>query len=215
MKSLVVDDIFASIQGESRDSGLPCVFVRMFGCSIGCSFCDQDQSHSPKKRMSINRVVQKVREYGLKYVCITGGEPLFQWESVYPLILELQSIGKKVSIETSGCLPIDLDPYNRSFRYIMDIKCPSSGVADKNILDNLYNLQPKDDVKFVVSNKADYVYAKKVLKSYPTQAHILFSPCFDEKWKPMISDKLVNWLIEDGMTEARVQIQIHKILNVK
>ena len=140
---------------------------------------------------------------------------MLQWNALYPVILELVSLGVKVSIETSGCIPIEADPYNRSFKYVMDIKCPSSGVSHKNVFDNLMNLQMKDEVKFVIANREDYDFMKDVLRKYPTTAKILVSPCFDENWKPLISHELVDWLLEDGLTEVRVSLQIHKFLGVK
>ena len=212
---LYLDEVFVSIQGESTDAGLPCVFVRLFGCNVGCSYCDQPQSPKCRRRISIGNLISKVQRYKVKNVCITGGEPLMQWNAIYPVILELVAEGYKVAIETSGCYPIDFDPYNRSFKYIMDIKCPSSGVSHKNIYDNLINLIPKDEVKFVISNEADYIFAKRILNSYPTQAKILFSPCFDKDLKPLISSELVDWIIRDRLDNVRISLQIHKFMNVK
>lgn len=208
------DEIFCSIQGESSDSGLPCVFVRLFGCPVGCSYCDQPQSPSQKKRISVENIINKVLKYkGVKYVCITGGEPLIHTE-VIPLAWELLHLGYKVSIETSGCVPIEDLGYKRSFKYVMDIKCPSSGVSEKNIFENLLHLQSNDEVKFVVANREDYDYMKKVLKKYPTQASILVSPMFDKNQKAVIGSDLVNWIIEDRLN-VRVQIQLHKIIGVQ
>lgn len=212
--TLVYQEVFSSIQGESTDSGLPCVFVRLYGCNIGCLFCDQPQAPKDRKVISQQNMLYKISKFGIPYVCITGGEPMLQWESVYPLVLELCSCGYKVSIETSGCIPIEPDPYIRSFKYVMDIKCPSSGVNYKNIYDNLMNLQSQDEVKFVISDRNDYNFAKRILKNYPTQAKILFSPCFDKNNKPLIGSELSEWLIEDKLFNARVQIQLHKILGV-
>ena len=212
---LYLDEMFASIQGESTDAGLPCVFVRLYGCNVGCSYCDQPQSPSHRTKISISNLIARIMKYHINYVCITGGEPMLQWNALYPVILELVSLRVKVSIETSGCIPIEADPYNRSFKYVMDIKCPSSGVSHKNVFDNLMNLQMKDEVKFVIANREDYDFMKDVLRKYPTTAKILVSPCFDENWKPLISHELVDWLLEDGLTEVRVSLQIHKFLGVK
>ena len=212
---LNLDEVFVSIQGESTDAGLPCVFVRLFGCPIKCSYCDQPQDYKNRKRISIGNLINKIQHYHINYVCITGGEPLIQWNSLYPLVLELVSQGYKVSIETSGCVPIDPDPYNRSFKYVMDVKCPSSDVSHKNVLDNLMNLQLKDEVKFVISDEEDYRFMRKVLNSYPTPAKILVSPCFDKDMKPMIGNELVQWLIRDRLLNVRVQIQMHKVLGVR
>ncbi len=208
------DEIFCSIQGESSDSGLPCIFVRLYGCPIGCSYCDQPQTPDQRKRVSVENIINKVLKFkGVKYVCITGGEPLI-YKEVIPLTWELLHMGYKVSIETSGCVPIEDLGYRRSFKYVMDIKCPSSGVSEKNIFDNLLHLQTNDEVKFVIANREDYDYMKKVLSKYPTQASILVSPMFDENQKAVIGNELVEWIIEDRLN-VRVQIQLHKIIGVK
>lgn len=208
------DEIFCSIQGESSDSGLPCIFIRLYGCPVGCAYCDQPQSPDQKKRISIESIINKITKYkGVKYVCITGGEPLIH-EEVIPLTWELLHMNYKVSIETSGCVPIPDLGYRRSFKYVMDIKCPSSGVSEKNIFDNLLHLQTNDEVKFVVANREDYEYMKKVLKKYPTQASILVSPMFDKNQKAVIGSELVDWIIEDRL-DVRVQIQLHKIIGAR
>lgn len=213
--AMYIDEIFASIQGESTDAGKPCVFVRLFGCNVGCTFCDQKQNSKRKKKMSIGNVVNAISRHHIHNVCITGGEPLLQWDSVYPLILELTGLDYAVSIETSGCVPIDVDYYNRKHKYVMDVKCPSSGVSHKNVLENLMHLLPKDEVKFVISNREDYLYAKKVIQKYPTQATLLFSPCFDDDFKPVIGKELVDWVIADRLLNVRFQIQMHKCLGVR
>ena len=211
---LFYQEVFCSIQGESSDSGLPCIFVRLYGCPVGCSYCDQPQTPEQRKRISVENIVNKVRAFkGVKYVCITGGEPLI-YQEVLPLTWELMHLGYKVSIETSGCVPIEDLNYRRSFKYVMDIKCPSSGVSEKNIFENLLHLQPNDEVKFVIANREDYDYMKKVLNKYPTQASILVSPMFDENQKAVIGSDLVNWILEDKLN-VRVQIQLHKIIQVK
>ena len=210
---LYYQEIFCSINGESSDSGLPCIFIRLYGCPIGCSYCDQPQSPENKKRISVENVINKVLKFkGVKNVCITGGEPLIHKE-VIPLTWELMHMGYKVSIETSGCVPIEDLGYKRSFKYVMDIKCPSSGVSDKNIFENLLHLQSNDEVKFVIANRKDYEYMKKVLKNNPTSASILVSPMFDKDNKAVIGSSLVNWILEDRFN-CRVQIQLHKVIGV-
>ena len=210
---LYYDEIFLSIQGESTDTGLPCIFIRFFGCPVGCSYCDQPQDPKNKKRISIANVVAKVQKYkGVKNVCITGGEPLI-YEEVMALTWELQHLGFKVSIETSGCVPIESLGYRRSYKYVMDIKGPSSGVSHKNIYENLLHLQSNDEVKYVIADRKDYEFMKKVLKKYPTSAQILVSPMFNKEGKAVIGQDLVNWILEDNL-DVRVQIQLHKILGV-
>lgn len=212
---LYVDDIFVSIQGESTDTGLPCVFVRLYGCNVKCSYCDQPQKPCDRKRMSVENIMIAIRKLRVPYVCITGGEPLIQPE-VYALIYELMAEDYKVSIETNGCVPLDESGYShRSYKYIMDVKCPSSGVSDKNVYDNLRKLLSHDEVKFVIANEEDYSFAMRVIKRYPTEAKILFSPMFDEEGNPVITQQLIDWMLRDRLHRARVQVQIHKILNVK
>lgn len=211
---LLYDEIFYSIQGESTDAGRPCVFVRLYGCNVRCTYCDQPQVYDKRHKISVGSVIKRIRKVGngCRYVCITGGEPLLQ-DEVYPLIYELISLEYDVSIETNGCVPIDNDPYNRKFKYVMDVKCPSSGVSHKNILDNLMNLKYRDEVKFVVKNREDYEYAKHIIHNYPTQATILFSPMF-KNGKPVIGSDLIEWIKKDRIN-ARLQVQMHKVLNVK
>lgn len=209
------DEIFCSIQGESSDSGLPCIFIRLYGCPVGCVYCDQPQTPNQRKRISIANIINNISKYrGVRNVCITGGEPLIYKEDVIALTWELMHLGYKVSIETSGCVPIEDSSYRRSFKYVMDIKCPSSGVAEKNIFDNLLILQSNDEVKYVIANREDYEYMKNVMQKYPTQASILVSPMFDKNQKAVIGKDLVDWIIEDKLN-VRVQIQLHKILEVK
>lgn len=208
------DEVFCSIQGESSDSGLPCIFIRFFGCPVGCKFCDQPQKAENKKSITIERLVGKLKKYkGVKHVCITGGEPLIQ-KGIIQLVQELLYEGYKVSIETSGCVPIPEVGYRRSFKYVMDIKCPCSGVSDKNLYDNLLKLQSNDEVKFVIATREDYDFMRKVLKKYPTMASILVSPMFDETGHAVIGKDLVKWMLEDRFN-ARVQVQLHKILEVQ
>jgi 7-carboxy-7-deazaguanine synthase len=211
--SMYLDEIFLSIQGESTDTGLPCIFIRLFGCPIGCVYCDQYQDPTKKKKVSLENLVARVKKFkGAKRVCITGGEPLI-YEEVIPLTQELMYNGYEVSIETSGCIPIPDVGYRRSFKYIMDVKCPSSGVSEKNIYDNLLRLQFNDEVVCVIKDRKDYDFMKRVLNKYPTQAHILLSPMFDSDGKALIGSDLVNWVLKDKL-DYRIQIQLHKILGV-
>ena len=210
---LYYDEIFLSIQGESTDTGLPCIFIRLYGCPIKCAYCDQPQKKG--KRISTENLVNRLNEYrGINRVCITGGEPLIQKDEVIALTWELQDLGYKVSIETSGCIDIDDWGYRRSFKYIMDIKCPSSKVVFKNRYDNLVKLQSNDEVVFVIADRKDYDFMKSVLKKYPTSAKILLSPMFKDG-KNVIGKDLVEWVLKDRLNNCRVQIQLHKILGVQ
>jgi 7-carboxy-7-deazaguanine synthase len=206
-------EVFASIQGESTDTGLPCVFVRFYGCGINCRYCDQPQTPRDRKKIGIKKLLKMITAYEIRNVCITGGEPLVQWDNVYMLVLELVNLGYNVSIETSGCFPIEEDYYERSYKYVMDVKCPSSGVAHKNILDNLMVLKEYDEVKFVINDEDDYKFMKKVISQYSVAAKILVSPCFKNN-VPVIGSQLVEWILRDKLFNVRVQIQVHKCLGV-
>lgn len=210
---LYIDEIFASIQGESSDAGFPCVFVRLYGCNLKCSFCDQPQDKKSRKKISVEKLINRIRDFHIPNVCITGGEPLLQPE-IYSIIYELVNLNYKVSIETNGAVYIEDDPYNRKFKYVMDIKCPSSGMSHKNIYDNLSRLHYIDEVKFVIADRVDYDFAKTIIKNYPTKASILFSPVFDKDMKPVIGKELVQWILEDRLLNVRIQTQLHKILGV-
>jgi 7-carboxy-7-deazaguanine synthase len=159
-------------------------------------------------------MVERIGKIGLRYVCITGGEPLLQ-EDTIPLVYELILSGYKVSIETSGCVPIEPDPYSRTYKYVMDIKCPCSGVTEKNIYGNLALLKNNDEVKFVIKDRIDYDFFKETLNKYPTAAKVLLSPMFDSEGRQVIGRKLSEWIIEDKLTDVRIQIQQHKILGVE
>lgn len=209
---LYYSEIFTSIQGEGYDSGLPTTFVRLYGCNLNCSYCDSPQSSMKAKRYSVKNIVEEVVSRKVKNVCITGGEPLIQGETI-PLVYELLARGFRVAIETNGAIAIDPDPYVRSFKYVMDIKSPSSGESHHNVYANLGVLQGHDELKFVIGDRNDYEFAKKVLEDFPTKARILMSPIFVGN-KPTLSKDLVQWILEDGI-DCKVMIQIHKILLVQ
>lgn len=209
---LRIHEIFSTIQGEGYDTGIPCTFVRLFGCNVKCTYCDQPQCKSDLKKMSVGKVVDEIRRLRIKNVCITGGEPLIQ-EEVYTLIYELVCLGYAVSIETNGTVEIP-DTVRRSYKYVMDVKCPSSGVHHKNLFSNLQVLHPSDEVKFVIANEEDYKYAKSVLRKYPTHAKVLLSPMFDPNLKQTIGKDLCEWVLRDRL-DVRIQIQMHKVIGVQ
>lgn len=209
---LYIHEIFRSIQGEGYDTGIPCTFVRLFGCNLQCVYCDQPQDKLDRKRISVENVIDAVRKLRCRNVCITGGEPLMQ-EEVIPLIYELSILGYNVSVETNGAVAIDEDNHSRKFKYVMDVKCPSSNMDHKNIYSNLKNLHGIDEVKFVIADRVDYDFAKDILKKYPTKAKVLFSPMFDYNKQQTIGGQLVEWILADNL-DVKIQIQLHKILSV-
>ncbi len=205
--SLIVNEIFHSIQGESIYSGRPCVFVRLTGCNLRCSYCDTTYAYDEGVEMNLTDVLKKVDFYNCPFVEITGGEPLLQDETPI-LISRLLEKGYEVMMETNGSLDINMVD-ERCIR-IVDIKCPSSGESEKNDLENLIRLNPKDQVKFVIGTRADYEYAKEITRlkkpGFP-MSHILFSPVYGK----MSHDKLAKWILEDRL-QVRLHLQAHKII---
>ena len=201
---LRITEIFFSVQGESTHAGRPCVFVRLTGCNLRCTWCDSEYTFTGGERMSMDDVLEKVKSYGCKLVEITGGEPLAQAES-FELIRRLCDEGFEVLIETSGS--IDTAPVDRRAKVILDIKCPGSGEAGKNLWANLERLQPQhDEVKFVIADRADYEWAKQVIEERGLAKHVvLLSPV----WGRMDMKALAEWMLADRLP-ARFQTQLHK-----
>jgi 7-carboxy-7-deazaguanine synthase len=201
---LKINEIYASIQGESSHTGLPCVFIRLTGCNLRCSWCDTAYAFYEGNDLTIEETLQKVETFGLGLVEITGGEPLLQ-EDVYPLMEALLKKGYRVMLETGGALPIDKVP--EKVIKILDIKCPGSGEKKKNHLENLKLLSPHDEVKFVLLDRADYEWSRDLLQKYDLSTQVLFSPVYD---KLNLKD-LVQWTLEDRLS-VRLQTQLHKVI---
>ena len=203
---LKINEIYISIQGESSHTGLPCVFVRLTGCNLRCSYCDTEYAFYEGKEMTLNEVVGAVDRFGNSLVEITGGEPLMQKE-VYPLMQTLLEKNYDVMLETGGSLPINEVP--DQVIKIMDLKCPGSGEDSRNNYENLRFLTPKDEVKFVILDRKDYDWSKKILNDYAIhkKAHVLFSPVFE---KLDLKD-LAQWVLEDKLP-VRLQTQLHKVI---
>ena len=203
---LKINEIYASIQGESSHTGLPCVFIRLTGCNLRCSWCDTAYAFYDGKNLTVEETLQKVETFGLLLVEITGGEPLLQ-EDVYPLMEALLKKGYRVMLETSGALPIDKVP--EKVIKILDIKCPGSGEEKKNHLENLKFLSPHDEVKFVLLDRADYEWSRNMLRKYDMvpSKQVLFSPVYD---KLNLKD-LSQWILKDRLA-VRLQTQLHKVI---
>ena len=208
---LVIHEIFRTIQGEGYDTGIPCTFIRLFGCKLKCAYCDQPQKSEDARQMSIEEIMEIVDALGVKNICITGGEPL-QQENVYNLIDQLVLFGYNVSIETNGSILVR-DTKDRQYKYVLDIKCPSSREDKSNRFENLHRLNENDEVKFVIADKSDYYYMRAVLEVNPTKAKVLLSPMFDHNLKQTIGKDLCDWVLDDNL-DVRIQIQLHKILGV-
>ena len=201
-----VNEIFKSIQGESSFQGLPCVFVRLTGCNLRCSWCDTTYAYEEGEEMSVDEIIKKVEGYHTPLVEITGGEPLLQ-EEVYPLTKRLLDLGYKVLIETNGSL--DIGRLDKRVIKILDIKCPGSGESDKMRWENLDRLSPKDEVKFVLSNREDYQWAKGVIERYglADRVTILLSVVYGR----LDPKDLAQWILEDNLN-VRLQLQLQKYI---
>ena len=200
---LRITEIFHSIQGESTHAGRPCAFVRLTGCNLRCRWCDSEYTFTGGERMSIDDVVAQVKSYRCKLVEITGGEPLAQAESL-DLIKRFCDDGFEVLIETSGS--IDIEPVDRRATIILDIKCPGSGEVEKNRWENLQHLKPRDEIKFVIADRADYDWARRVMEERDLNRWtVLFSPV----WGEMNLQSLAEWMLADRVP-ARLQTQLHK-----
>ena len=201
-----INEIYLSVQGESTHTGLPCIFIRLTGCNLRCSWCDTAYAFHEGKNMSIDEILQKVESFGIHLVEITGGEPLMQ-DNVYTLMRSLIEKGYKVMLETGGSISLERVP--KEVIKIMDLKCPGSGEQEKNNLDNLKLLVPHDEVKFVILDKKDYEWSRDIIKKYKINetAHILLSPVFDK----LELKEMVKWILEDRLP-VRLQTQLHKII---
>ena len=206
--SLKVNEIFYSIQGESTYAGLPCVFVRLTGCNLRCSYCDTQYAYDEGNVMLLSDIITKVSSYKCPLVEITGGEPLIQ-EKTPLLVSHLLAEGYNVMMETNGSQDISII-YERCSK-IVDIKCPSSGEHESSDLKNLDRLGTSDEIKFVIAERDDYEYARNVLEQLNTEkmlkGRIHFSPVFG-KIEPGL---LGQWILDDHL-DARLHIQLHKII---
>jgi 7-carboxy-7-deazaguanine synthase len=204
---LTINEIFHSIQGESTHTGRPCVFVRLTACDLRCSWCDTPYAFTEGRKMSVEDVIARVEAFGCDLVEITGGEPLLQ-RDVYPLMERLVDSGRTVMIETGGHLSI-ADVPKRVIR-IVDVKCPGSGESAKNYWPNLDLLQPDDEVKFVIRDRADYEFARAVIARHNLVERaraVLFSPVHGV----LDAKDLAAWILGDRL-RVRLQLQAHKYI---
>lgn len=205
--ALLVNEIFHSIQGESLNSGRPCIFIRLTGCNLRCRYCDTTYAYDEGDSMTIEDIANQISFYQCNLVEVTGGEPLLQPETI-PLLDHLLSIGYEVMLETNGSIDVSRVPVQ--CMKIVDVKCPSSGESHNNHYDNMHCLSPQDQIKFVIGDRNDYEFAKNLLKneilSIPMH-HVLFSPASDE-----LSQKtLADWIVSDNL-KVRFHMQLHKTL---
>ena len=201
-----ITEIYKSIQGESSFAGLPCVFVRTTGCDLRCRWCDSEFTFTGGTTMTLDQIIGRVAEYCCDLVELTGGEPLLQPE-IYELATRLCDAGHTVLIETGGHRDVSgLD--SRVIR-IMDLKCPASGECERNLWSNLSRLRESDEVKFVVADRADYEWARGIIREHRLEDRIkiLISTAYG-----LVSPRqVVEWMLEDKV-RARFQLQAHKYI---
>jgi 7-carboxy-7-deazaguanine synthase len=203
-----ITEIFHSIQGESTHAGLPCIFVRLTGCNLRCAWCDTAYAFHGGTDMDIEEIVTEVSRHPCRRVEITGGEPLAQ-KDVLLLMGRLCDLGYTVLLETSGS--IEVSGVDERVITIMDVKCPGSSEAEKNLWGNFAHLSPRDQVKFVIRDRADFDWACAVVRERDLCAKhpVLFSPVHGD----LDPNALSQWILESGL-DVRLQIQLHKILRV-
>ena len=203
---LRVNEIFYSIQGESTFAGFPCIFIRLTGCNLRCTYCDTTYAYEQGDDIPLDRILATVKGFDCNLIEVTGGEPLIQDETP-DLIAVLIKNGYTVLLETNGSQ--DISTVDTQCARIVDIKCPSSGMNNKNYWQNLDYITPNDQLKFVIAHRQDYLYAKKVLDTTAIKIRkkllINFSPVFN---KIDLKD-LAGWILADNLP-VRLQIQLHK-----
>ena len=202
---LTINEIFYSIQGESTYAGKPCVFVRLTGCDLRCSWCDTAYAFTEGQKMTVDAVLQQVDTYGSPLVEVTGGEPLLQ-EDVYLLMERLLESGRTVLLETGG--QIDVSRVPDAVIKVIDVKCPASGESDRNEWSNIDRLGSRDQVKFVIQDRGDYEFARETVSQHALDcrcAAVLFSPVHGVLDPKALSE----WILEDRLP-VRLQLQIHK-----
>jgi 7-carboxy-7-deazaguanine synthase len=211
---LRVTEIFHSIQGESTWVGVPCTFVRLTGCPLRCLWCDTDYAFHGGPKLSLDQIVDRVKEIGTPIVELTGGEPLAH-RHAYTLAHRLLDEGFTVLVETSGSE--DVSTLRAEIHLIMDLKCPGSGESEKNRWENLAHLDGHDEVKFVVKDRADYEWARRTIAEHGLDSRVrggslralLISPVWGESG-PVLKE-LAAWILEDHLP-VRFQLQVHKFI---
>ncbi len=206
MGTVKVCEIFTSIQGESSYAGVPCVFIRTTGCNLRCSYCDTIYAYDEGTELSEDEIIDKINSIDLKTVEITGGEPLLQ-EGVFPIVKRLLDGGYNVLIETNGSQ--DIRDIDKRAIIILDVKAPGSGMPDTLKLSNLSILKPGDEVKFVITNRVDYEWAKNFIEEHSLagKCKILFSPAFG-----IMDPKDLAILILHDKLDVRLNLQLHKYI---
>jgi len=203
---LRIIEIYPSIQGESTWAGLPCVFIRLAGCNLRCTWCDSEFTFTGGEHQSVEDVVREACSFEIDVVEVTGGEPLAQRQAIV-LMERLIARGKTVLLETSGSIDISAVP--KGVQIIMDLKCPDSGEVEANLWSNLEHLDERGQIKFVIASRKDYEWARSVCeeRELVERFEVLFSPAYG-----LIDPaKMVEWMLADRLN-ARLQVQMHKVI---
>jgi len=200
-----VYSIFRSLQGEGLTIGAPTTFIRTSGCPLRCTYCDTPQAFDNGQQMTLEQVMEEVERLGLRNVCLTGGEPLAQKDSL-KLLTMLLDHGYNVVLETNGAAPLDDLPCVENLSISMDLKCPSSGESEKMVFGNIELLGPTDQLKFVMSGDADYEHAKEVIREYAPKCEVVFTPVGGTDLR-----EIAEKVLKDGLN-VRVLPQLHKII---
>ena len=206
-KTLTINEIYLSVQGESTWAGLPCVFVRLTFCDLRCNYCDTEYAFYEGKKQSLGEIVETVLGYDCPLVEITGGEPLLQ-KNVLPLMTMLAEAGRTILLETSGAH--DISAVDPRVHRIMDLKTPGSGEVTKNLFGNVAHLTARDEVKFVIGSREDYEWSRAQLREHRLNEccrAVLFSPIFGR----IDPRQIVEWILADQLP-VRFQLQMHKFI---
>lgn len=206
-KTLTINEIYHSIQGESTWAGQPCVFVRLTFCDLRCNYCDTEYAFYEGKKQTLQEIAESVASFQCPLVEITGGEPLLQ-KNVLPLMTMLADAGHTVLLETSGAH--DISKVDPRVHRIMDLKTPGSGECDRNLLSNIEHLTKRDEIKFVIGSREDYDWSRQQIESYALTDRcgtVLFSPIFDR----IDPRQIVEWILADRLP-VRFQLQMHKFI---
>jgi len=215
-----ITEIYASIQGESSFAGMPCIFVRLTGCNLRCTWCDSEYTFSGGQKMSLDEVEAEVRRHAaIRLVEITGGEPMLQEREVVPLMERLLASGYTLLLETSGERPLGKVP--QPVHKIVDVKCPHSGAAQTFRLENLEALSERDEIKFVVADRGDYEFARDFTRQHGLAQRagaVIFSPAFRKDGSGRSAENalldprlLSEWILADGLN-VRLGLQLHKFI---
>ncbi len=203
---LRINEIFYSLQGEADAVGFPTVFVRLTGCPLRCQYCDTEYAFHAGDWQDLAGITERVREFGARHVCVTGGEPLAQ-PNCLALLRRLCDEGFEVSLETSGAL--DVGAVDARVARVIDVKTPGSNEAARNCMENLQLLTPRDQLKFVICSREDYDWSKAFMEEHRLhdRCRILFSPSYQQLSPTMLAD----WILSDRLP-VRFQLQLHKVL---